>query len=189
MQAFIQALCRWIISGYSAGYSAEGVVFVCVTGGDDHEKIAIAAAITASLALWAAVSPQTAVVKETTAPSPMPTVAAPQRALTQPKEPKASLTTELEQVEETTAEPVLEETVEQLPVSAPKPTAGNQDTPAPEPTGTPEPEPTPEPEVIDSSSENIVYVPGFGWIESQGPNQVTYTEEMYENGNKIGLMG
>ena len=79
--------------------------------------------------------------------------------------------------------------MEQLPVSAPKPTAGNQDTPAPEPTGTPEPEPTPEPEVIDSSSENIVYVPGFGWIESQGPNQVTYTEEMYENGNKIGLMG
>ena len=153
------------------------------------KQIAIAATITAGFALWAAVLPQTAVVKETPAPSSMPTVAAPQRVLTQPKEPEASLTTELEQVEETTAEPVLEETVEQLPASAPKPTAGNQDTPAPEPTGTPEPEPTPEPEVTDSSSENMVYVPGFGWIESQGPNQVTYAEDMYENGNKIGIMG
>lgn len=153
------------------------------------KQIAIATAITASLALWAAVSPQTAVVKETPAPSPMTTVAALQKPLTQPKEPEVSLTTELEQVDETIAEPVLEETVEQPPASAPKPTAGNQDTPAPEPTNTPEPEPTPEPETVDSSSENMVYVPGFGWIESQGPNQVTYAEDMYENGNKIGIMG
>ena len=35
----------------------------------------------------------------------------------------------------------------------------------------------------------MVYVPGFGWIESQGPNQATYAEDMYENGNKIGIMG
>lgn len=153
------------------------------------KQIAIATAITASLALWAAVSPQTAVVKETPAPSPMTTVAPLQKPLTQPKEPEVSLTTELEQVDETIAEPVLEETVEQPPASAPKPTAGNQDAPATEPTNTPEPEPTPEPETVDSSSENMVYVPGFGWIESQGPNQVEYAEDMYENGNKIGIMG
>ena len=153
------------------------------------KQIAIAAAITASLALWAAVSPQTAGGKETPAPSPTPAVAAPQRAFTEPKELEVSLTTELEPAEEMIAEPVLEETVEQPPDSAPKPTAGNQDTPAPEPTDTPESEPTLEPEVTDSSSENMVYVPGFGWIESQGPNQVTYAEDMYENGNKIGIMG
>ena len=153
------------------------------------KQIAIAAAITASLALWAAASPQTAVVKETPAPSPMPTVAAPQTPLTEPKEPEVSLTTELEQVEETIAESVTAETVEQPPASASKPTSGNQDAPVPEPTDTPEPEPTPELEVTDSSSENMVYVPGFGWIESQGPNQVEYAEDMYENGNKIGIMG
>lgn len=153
------------------------------------KQIAIAAAITASLALWAAVSPQTAVVKETPAPSPMPAAAAPRTPLTEPKEPEVSLTTELEPAKETIAEPVLEETVEQPPASARKPTAGNQDTPAPEPTDTPEPEPTPEPEVTDRGSENMGYVPGFGWIESQGPNQVTYAEDMYENGNKIGIMG
>lgn len=153
------------------------------------KQIAIAAAITASLALWAAVSPQTAVVKETPAPSPMPTVAASQTPLTELKELEVSLTTELEPAEEMIAEPVLEETVEQPPASAPKPTAGNQDAPATEATNTPEPEPTPEPEVTDSGSENMVYVPGFGWIENQGPNQVTYAEDMYENGNKIGIMG
>ena len=153
------------------------------------KQIAIAAAITASLALWAAVLPQTAVVKETPTPSPMPTVAASQTPLTEPKELEVSLTTELEPAEEPIAEPVLEENVEQPPASAPKPTAGNQNTPATEPTNTPEPEPTLEPEVTDSSSENMVYVPGFGWIESQGPNQVTYAEDMYENGNKIGIMG
>ncbi len=53
----------------------------------------------------------------------------------------------------------------------------------------PDPEPIPELEVTDNSSENMVYVPGFGWIENQGPNQATYAEDMYENGNKIGIMG
>lgn len=49
--------------------------------------------------------------------------------------------------------------------------------------------PEPELEASNSSSENLVYVEGFGWIESQGPNQVEYAEDMYENGNKIGSVG
>lgn len=99
------------------------------------------------------------------------------------------LTTEMEEVDGTIAEPVLEEADEQPSAPTPAPTAENQAEPALEPTDTPEPEPIPEPEVTDSSSENMVYVPGFGWIESRGPNQVTYAEDMYENGNKIGIMG
>ena len=43
-----------------------------------------------------------------------------------------------------------------------------------------------EPEASNNSSEDKVYVPGFGWIESQGANHVEYAEDMYENGNKIG---
>ena len=35
----------------------------------------------------------------------------------------------------------------------------------------------------------MVYMPDFGWIESQGPNHVEYAEDMYENRNKIGIMG
>jgi hypothetical protein len=33
------------------------------------------------------------------------------------------------------------------------------------------------------------WLPGFGWVEYSGPNIVTYAEDMYENGNKIGIMG
>ena len=83
----------------------------------------------------------------------------------------------------------MEEADEQLPAPTPVPTVENQAEPVLEPTDPPKPEPIPEPEVTDSSSENMVYAPGFGWIESQGPNQVTYAEDMYENGNKIGIMG
>ncbi len=153
------------------------------------KQIAIAAAIAASFALWAAVSPQTAVDKETPALTPTPAVIAPQAPLPEPTEPAMPLTTEMEEVDGTIAEPVLEEADEQPSAPTPAPTAENQAEPALEPTDTPEPEPIPEPEVTDSSSENMVCVPGFGWIESRGPNQVTYAEDMYENGNKIGIMG
>lgn len=40
----------------------------------------------------------------------------------------------------------------------------------------------------DSAPDNMVYVPGFGWLESQGPNECGCAEDMYENGNKIGIM-
>jgi hypothetical protein len=43
--------------------------------------------------------------------------------------------------------------------------------------------------VNDNELADMVYVPGFGWIQSEGPNHVEYAEDMYENGNKIGIMG
>ena len=70
---------------------------------------------------------------------------------------------------------------------------------APEPVPVPEasygltPERAAEPPVakttIEPPSGDMVYVPGFGWIQSKGPNHVEYAEDMYENGNKIGIMG
>lgn len=36
---------------------------------------------------------------------------------------------------------------------------------------------------------DLVYVPGFGYLECQGPGEVTRSEAMYENGNKVGTMG
>ena len=148
------------------------------------KQIAIAAAIAASFALWAAVSPQTAVDKETPARTPTPAVIAPQAPLPEPTEPAMPLTTEMEEVDGTIVEPVLEEADEQPPDPAPEPTAENQAEPAPEPPAPLEP----EPETGVGSSADMVYVPGFGWIESQGPNQVEYAEDMYENGKKIGIM-
>ena len=149
------------------------------------KRIAIAVAITASLALWAAVSPQTAVDKETPALTPTPPVIASQAPLPEPPEPATPLTTEMEKVNGTIAEPVLEEADEQPPAPTPVPTVENQAESAPEP-----PAPLgPETETSGDNSADMVYVPGFGWIESQGPNQATYAEDMYENGNKIGIMG
>lgn len=68
---------------------------------------------------------------------------------------------------------------------------------APEVQATPEaelavesaPEPSPAQTPIAPQSGDMVYVPGFGWIESQGPNHVEYAEDIYENGNKVGIMG
>lgn len=42
--------------------------------------------------------------------------------------------------------------------------------------------------IVDGQPQ--VYFLGFGWIEDKNtPNECTYVEDMYENGNKIGSMG
>lgn len=42
--------------------------------------------------------------------------------------------------------------------------------------------------IVDGQKQ--VYFLGFGWIEDNDtPNECTYVEDMYENGNKIGSMG
>lgn len=95
-----------------------------------------------------------------------------------------------------------EQTQESAPEPEPVPT---ETLTAPEVQPTPEPAPVPEvyygpvPEqateppavqiIIEPPSGNMVYVEGFGWIENQGPNHVEHAEDMYENGNKIGIMG
>jgi len=55
----------------------------------------------------------------------------------------------------------------------------------------PTPEPAFQPPVTNQPVQagDTVYVPGFGWLESQGAGTVTYNEGMYENGNKVGIMG
>ena len=46
-----------------------------------------------------------------------------------------------------------------------------------------------DPPAGSTNDSGQVYVPGFGWIENQGPNHADYAADMYENGNKIGIMG
>lgn len=63
----------------------------------------------------------------------------------------------------------------------------------------PEVQPTPETEraldpapvqaITNPQPGDMVYVSGFGWLKCQGPGEATYAEDMYENGNKIGIMG
>ena len=35
----------------------------------------------------------------------------------------------------------------------------------------------------------MIYVPGFGYLKSEGPGEWSVSESMYENGNKVGIMG
>ena len=94
--------------------------------------------------------------------------------------------------EEEKAEATLQELVEEtdiVPEPSPAQAPPESEVQAPsEQDATPQQEPEPAP-TPDSVSDNMVYVPGFGWIESQGPNHMEYAEDMYENGNKIGIMG
>jgi len=50
------------------------------------------------------------------------------------------------------------------------------------------PQPT-EPAGGSTNDAGQVYVPGFGYITPSGPNTITEADDMYENGNKIGIMG
>lgn len=90
--------------------------------------------------------------------------------------------------------PQLEPLPETVPEATPVPTETPivpevQPIPEPKPTSEPAPEPVPAQPVIDPQPGNMFYVPGFGWLENQGEGAVIYDDMMYENGNKVGIMG
>ena len=66
-----------------------------------------------------------------------------------------------------------------------------QETPTDIPTSTPAEEAIAEQpaEETPQPHDGMVYVPGFGWLQSEGPGEWSISENMYENGNKVGLMG
>ena len=75
------------------------------------------------------------------------------------------------------------------PTPEPMPMQTPESTPTPEPTQIPTPAPVTAPAMAESVyAGDMVYVEGFGWLESQGEGTVIYDEMMYENGNKVGIM-
>ena len=160
-------------------------------------RFIVTTAITACLALCAAVWPQTEKVEKTPTPSETTAVIAPQPTLPEAEKPVLPVVTEKKESEMPEAESAPEVATEELPIPVPEiedeaeteqeyvpPT---QTEPAPvHPTQS---ESAPEPIANDNELADMVYVPGFGWIQSEGPNHVEYAEDMYENGNKIGIMG
>ena len=161
------------------------------------KRIIVTAAITACLALCAAVWPQTEKVGETPTPSETTAVIAPQPTLPEAEKPVLPVVTEKKESEMPEAESAPEVATEELPIPTPeiekqfepeqKSAPPMQREPAPvHPTQS---ESAPEPIANDNELADMVYVPGFGWIQSEGPNHVEYAEDMYENGNKIGIMG
>ena len=156
------------------------------------KKIIITATFAACLALCAAVWPQAETIEETPAPHQTTTVSAQEATVV---ELKTAPLAEKEKAEILQQEQTQEAVTE--PESAPAETSAVQSAPEPELAAEATHEPVPKQtteqpitqETIESQSGDMVYVEGFGWIESQGPNHVEYAEDMYENGNKIGSMG
>ena len=160
-------------------------------------RFIVTTAFTACLALCAAVWPQTEKVGETPTPSETTAVIAPQPTLPEAEKPVLPVVTEKQESGMPEAESAPEVAAKELPIPTPeiekqfepeqKSAPPMQREPAPvHPTQS---ESAPEPIANDNELADMVYVPGFGWIESQGPNQAEYAEDMYENGNKIGIMG
>ena len=152
------------------------------------KQIITAAVFAACLPLCVAVWPQDEPVGETaTQPTPVAVIA------TQPEVPEIPEIEEVKSSEEEKARETLPELVEEadiVPEPSPAQTPPASEVPVPpEQDATPPQEPEPALASPDSVPDNMVYVPGFGWIESQGPNHAEYAEDMYENGNKIGIMG
>ena len=162
-------------------------------------RIIIAVAFTACLALCAAVWPQTEKVGETPTLSETAAVIAPQPTLPEAEKPVLPVVTAKKETEMPEDESALEVATEELPIPVPEiedeaeaeqeyvPPTQTDSIPV-QPTQ-PEPKSAPEPIANDNELADMVYVPGFGWIQSEGPNHVEYAEDMYENGNKIGTMG
>ena len=160
-------------------------------------RIIIAAAFTACLALCAAVWPQTEKVGKTPAPSETTAVTTPRPTLPEAEKPVLPVVTEKKESEIPEAESAPEVAAEELPIPVPEiedeaETEQKSAPPTqtdPTPVQPAQPESAPEPKANDNELADMVYVPGFGWIQSEGPNHVEYAEDMYENGNKIGTMG
>lgn len=157
------------------------------------KKLIIVTVFIACLALCAAVWPQSETVREII-PEPMQelTVSAPEPAVesiaagvetTPPTEeekidipqPKAELIREIINEPEPVPEGI-PTTTEMQPPSAPVSAPTTVLTPASSQT------------VTDPKPGDMVYVPGFGWLECQGEGAVIYADMMYENGNKVGSM-
>ena len=160
-------------------------------------RFIVTTAITACLALCAAVWPQAEKVEKPPAPSETANVTTPRPTLPEPEELILPAIVEKQESGIPEAESAPEGAAEELPIPAPEiedePVAEQKSAPPMQTDTTPvqpaQPESAPEPIANDNELADMVYVSGFGWIQSEDPNHVKYAEDMYENGNKIGTMG
>lgn len=168
------------------------------------KKIIMATVSAACLALCAAVWLSAAPAEDVPATPSPPAVTAAQPEVLEAPEIKEPITTENEKDEASRPKAVHNNVSEPEPTANPiPPVTETQIIIEPEPTpreapAVPEVQPTPESEPVadpapsqaaDTQPSDTVYVPGFGWLESQGSGEVIYAEDIYENGNKIGSMG
>ena len=154
------------------------------------KKFVIATMIAAGIAMCATVWPHGNVVEETPAPAVETAVSA-----------KKATVVEIETEEKSASLAEMENEVPQQEASqkeCPEPEAESIETPADSelqpsaeqmPAKNSVPEPTPPQASKELQPGDKVYVAGFGWVEYEGPNHCEDGTDIYENGNKIGIMG
>ena len=152
------------------------------------KRITTAVVFAACLSLCAAVWPQNEPAVETPVLPTPPAVIAAQPEVPETSEIEEIIMPEEEKADVTQSEPINEAATDPEPTPTQTPPVREVQA-SPEQNATLPQEPESAPTSPDSTQNNMVYVPGFGWLESQGPNHVEYAEDMYENGNKIGIMG
>lgn len=152
------------------------------------KKLVIAAMIAAGVAMCAAVWPHGNVVEETPAPATETAVSAQKATVAEIEEPATLAEKEKgtiprqEAPQEEQPEPEIEP-IETPVASELQPSTGQ----APAKNSAPEPTPPQPPKELQPGDK--VYVAGFGWVEYEGPNHCEDGADIYENGNKIGIMG
>ena len=154
-------------------------------------KYIMVVAIAACLALCAIAWPQCEKVEEISKPTQTTKINTPEAPAMAPKEENGVLPQEEKEHTEPPQSELSPETIPELePTPAEIPMIPEAQ-PTPEATLTlkPVPDPVPAQTVIDLQPSEMVYVPGFGWLESQGEGTVIHDDMMYENGNKVGIMG
>ena len=152
------------------------------------KKLIIVAMIAACVALCAAVWPHGNAVEETPVPAAETTVSAKEATVGEIEEPAALAE------KEKGAVPQQEASQEERP----EPETESIETPADSELQLsaeqmPAKNSVPEQTLSQPSKElqpgDKVYVAGFGWVEYEGPNHCEDGADIYENGNKIGIMG
>ena len=148
------------------------------------KKLIIVTMIAACVALCAAVWPQGNAVEETPAPVVETAVSAKKATVAEIEEAAA-----LAEKEKGTI-PRQEAPQEEQPEPEIGPAASEL---LPSTGQTPTKNSVPEQTLSQPSKElqpgDKVYVAGFGWVEYEGPNRCEDGTDIYENGNKIGIMG
>ena len=154
------------------------------------KKFVIAAMIAACIALCTAVWLHGNAVGETPVPATKTAVSAKKATVveTETVENSASLAeTEIEVPQQEASQeerPEPETEPIETPVASELQLSTGQ---VPAKNSAPEPTPPHPPEELQPGDK--VYVAGFGWLEYEGPNHCEDGTDIYENGNKIGIMG
>ena len=152
------------------------------------KKLIIVTMIVACVALCAAVWPHGNAVEETPVPAAETTVSAKEATVGEIEEPAALAEKEKETIRrqkspqeeqpEPKTGPIETPVASELQLSTGQTSTKNS-----------VPEHTPPQAPKELQPGDKVYVAGFGWVEYEGPNYCEDGTDIYENGNKIGIMG